>query len=244
MRSETKNVRANDADEYIPKEKRDEAKLGDWQKEIAKVSQSVADDVLKHLSQPQGTPCTVMDIGSNEGTFMDQILQARPDCKMFAFEPVEDLFSYNYDRHKETPNVVLENLALSDSRGNATIHRSISGNLGWNTMEAKGGADMKAEVIQTVTMDEYAESHGLMGGHISALKIDVEGAEWRVFRGMHKFLESLPKKPIIAVEIGFGTSHPERKSEVAEFEWLFENGYKRIDYNVPGTKDFMFLPVA
>lgn len=229
--------------EYLPRESRNEPELEAWYPQISGISQGTADDVLAHLPSGDETDCNVLDVGANVGTFTEQIASARKDCKIVGFEPIEELYSFNYDKHKDNPQMKLENLALCDSKGAQTIYRSKTGNLGWNTQEMNP-AGLSPEEIQCTTFDEYAEQEGLMGTPISALKIDVEGAEWRVLRGMHDFIKSLGEKlPVIAMEIGFGKEkHPHWEEEKKELEWLFANGYKRTNYEFEGTRDVVLVP--
>jgi hypothetical protein len=115
-------------------------------------------------------------------------------------------------------------------------------NFGWNTMiGSRASHDMKELSINGISFDEYIEKIPLK--KINLIKIDVEGAEYKVLNGMKKTIAKY--KPIIFCEIGFGKSlHPNWNEEVEIFEWIFNNGYKRIDYNVEKTQDVILYPLA
>lgn len=86
---------------------------------------------------------------------------------------------------------------------------------------------------------------------IGLIKIDVEGAEYRVLTGMMEALKSLKHLPIIVVEVGWGKdSHPHWNRELAVFNDLFDLGYQAVDIdeekidieNITSTQDVIFLP--
>lgn len=83
------------------------------------------------------------------------------------------------------------------------------------------------------------------------IKIDVEGAEYRVLAGMMETLKTLNPLPIIVVEVGWGKdSHPHWDRELAVFNDLLNLGYQavgldeeKIDIeNIVSTQDVIFLP--
>ena len=84
----------------------------------------------------------------------------------------------------------------------------------------------------------------------SFVKIDVEGAEYRVLRGMLPVLEQWPTKPAILCEIGWGTAHPEWQQELAAFDRLFALGYRATSLagepldvrTLSRTTDVLFVP--
>ena len=57
------------------------------------------------------------------------------------------------------------------------------------------------------------------------IKIDVEGAEYRVLRGMLGSLARWHPKPVILCEVGWGRRHPQFAEEVAAFDDLAALGY-------------------
>lgn len=233
---------------YIPPTARDNAALQAWEARIAPFTLAVAAQAAQ-LSRQWSGPCAVLDVGANVGTFPRQFLQLRPDCFVYAFEPVADLYSYMFDRYAGYPNVVVENLALCESTHTAKIYKNMtSGNRGWNTMEERiaNGTPMRQEAIECITFDEYvATRKGPLTAPLRFAKIDVEGFEWSVLRGMHNQLQATQwqELPFLAVEIGFGyAKHPRWGEEVAEFEWLFQHGYRRFDYQVATTTEMLIMP--
>jgi len=212
------------------------SRLQAWDQNIERVTQQVTDTALEFL--PDGG--VLIDVGANTGLFTEQILRAR-GIRAYLFEPVPEYFRYCKEKFSQARGVSVENLALADTPGQLTLYMDQK-NLGWNTLEATKCTDgMQPVEIQAVTFDSYAEAAGI--DRIDLIKIDVEGAEYRVLKGMQKTLARLRQKPVILCEVGWGPNgHPNWAEETAAFEWLFENGYERCDYNVSGTSDVIFIP--
>ena len=57
------------------------------------------------------------------------------------------------------------------------------------------------------------------------IKIDVEGAEYKVFRGMFESMRTWKPLPVILCEVGWGQSHPNWREELLAFEELRKLGY-------------------
>jgi FkbM family methyltransferase len=217
--------------------KMETARLREWDRTIEGVTQKVVNQILPFLSDG----ATLIDVGANCGLFTEQVLRQR-DVQAFLFEPVPKYFNYCVDKFQGKRKIVVENLALAEAPGNLQIFID-NENLGWNTLvQTKCTPGMQPVDIKAETFDTYADRHGIF--KIDVIKIDVEGSEYRVLKGMQGTLQRLAKKPVIICEVAWGPgSHPNWNEEVEAFEWLFRNGYQRIDYNVSGTSDVIFLPL-
>jgi len=211
-------------------------KLSKWDNAILEPTKEIAEQVLKHL--PEGG--VFIDIGGNTGMATELVTQKR-GCTTHLFEPVPLYFKYCEHKFKDKRNIRLQNAALSDEEGETEFWLD-SANLGWNTMESeKLTSGMTRTIVKTMTFDKYAKENNI--DRIDVIKLDVEGAEYRVLTGMKNTLSRLEKKPVIICEIGWGkNSHPNWKREEEAFEWLIANGYKRFNYNVEKTSDVVFYP--
>lgn len=241
---------------YIPPANRNDTTLQGWESQAAALTRPTADLAVSNLppSTAKGRPCVVLDIGANVGTFTGQVSSMRPDCAIYAFEPVAELFSYTKDKFQGNPKVTVVHAALCKEPRTDTIYRNTTGNKGWNTLSDQHGESsptMIREEITCLRFDDFASSLAGEGrplpGPPGFVKIDVEGAEWEVFRGMHHELEAWKTQgplPVMAIEIGFGAAtHPHWAEEASEFEWLFAHGYERIHYEVPTTTDVVLRPI-
>jgi len=217
----------------------EELQLRIWQRRLVRIIRRDF-SAVSHLIQDVDV---IIDVGANVGSFTQFILQRFPNCKAYLFEPVPKYYDFCRRNFSGFGNVTVENYALSDKKANATIYLDKT-NLGWNTViKEKTTRGMRALRIKEITFDEYARN-GL--DKIDLIKIDVEGAEFLVLKGMKEILERLDKKPHILLEVGWGRcNHPFWDQEVAVFEWLFHNGYERFDYDgITSTQDVIIAPKA
>ena len=82
------------------------------------------------------------------------------------------------------------------------------------------------------------------------IKIDVEGSEYMVLRGMLDSLKTWMPLPVILCEVGWGTSHPNWDEELKVFDELKEIGYSFCDLegveidesSISGTTDILLIP--
>ena len=137
-----------------------------------------------------GLTGSVLDIGANVGAFSARLRESCTDCQLVMFEAVPSYADY-CEAHADVRMEVVKH-GLSDASGDATLWVSKDpSNRGWNTMVA-GQADrstMEAVSVGFKTFDEWllGQPTGKFSGDsaVSLIKIDTEGAEWRVLRGMH-----------------------------------------------------------
>jgi FkbM family methyltransferase len=130
---------------------------------------------------------TFVDVGANIGWHtLIAASRVSPNGRVFAFEPVSSTFSElqsNIDLNRLT-NVELYQIGLSDSSGSVDIFANKENDSGGNSMF--GTADYtRLETIQTRRGDEVLMSRGVE--QIDLLKVDVEGAEMYVLRGLERY---------------------------------------------------------
>jgi FkbM family methyltransferase len=146
-------------------------------------------------------PDVILDIGANHGE-MTLPLLFENDSRVFLFEPnggLSAILARSAAEHIQADRIVVESLALSDTRRNAkmTIDKKWSGtsSLDYEAPDApyKGEGEQHYEVaeVQTVTLDDYLDATGRNPSSM-AVKIDVEGHEPKVLRGAARTLASVP----------------------------------------------------
>jgi FkbM family methyltransferase len=134
---------------------------------------------------------TVADVGANHGLYTLLLSDLVGDSgRVIAFEPDPELFealSVNCQRNR-AGNVELHNVALGSERGEAMLWRSLL-NAGDNRLGAGDRRETTRGVpVKVTTLDE------VMGGQgVDFIKIDVQGWEWEVFRGMERVLAASPR---------------------------------------------------
>ena len=143
----------------------------------------------------------VWDIGANVGKYTSKFLDAvGGNGRVVAFEPIR----CNYDRIRaavgDRPNCKLLNIALGDVNGTAQIEVG-PGEFPTTSRLTNGAGDDQANCVELATGDSVAQQH--MGWHPHVMKIDVEGFELEVLRGMSQLLKN-PELRTIFCEVHFG----------------------------------------
>ena len=146
-----------------------------------------------------GDDSNCIDVGSNEGLVLADIVRLAPNGHHIAFEPLPHL----YDRLKATfPAVEVRNVALADSDGSsAFMHvRNMPAYSGLRRRAYPTEPDIEVIKITTQRLDGH-----LPNGYVpNLIKIDVEGAEQLVIEGA---LETIKEhRPTILFEHGRGAS--------------------------------------
>ena len=172
----------------------------------------------------------VFDVGANIGEFTILLSHAvGPNGKIHAFEPVPQTFerlTRNVKKSSINNRVILNNCALSDHLGYATIHMPASDETEASLTDHSYASWSSKSVVsfdcKLETLDNYSVMHNIE--KIDFVKIDVEGAEMLVLRGMKKILSN-KSPPVLMLEafppwmkdFGFTTNDM--------FSLLTENGY-------------------
>lgn len=163
----------------------------------------------------------VVDVGANIGMYT--MLSARavtPNGKVFAFEPVPEV----YRRLTENlclsgiTNVSTHRIAISDTAGTARFY------LGTNESTGSLCRVQTAEAIAvpTETLDGVLERNGMT--RVDAVKLDAEGAEMKIIRGMRQLL-GRSDRPILFVEHNYSALRAAGSSAEELFGAIVEHGY-------------------
>lgn len=160
------------------------------------------------------------DIGANRGDATLAALQKGYD--VVAVEPAPRVFSQLIKNFIYNPRVTPLRYAISDSDyelvefyecvedGLSTLNKD------WLTNESMPYAGKEYRTIKatTITVDTLADKFGTP----DLIKIDVEGAEWNVLRGMKR------KYPKVALEWTFETLNEHEK----QMDYMYQLGYTRV----------------
>ena len=148
---------------------------------------------------------TIVDVGANVGEWARLVLDLNPAVRLHCFEPSLP----TYERlvaNQFPPTVVCNNTGLGSSVGAARLlvfgERS-----GLNSLYRREGVaalssveDVREEIVQIETFDGYIERHGITG-RVDLCKIDVEGHELEVLRGM---TGALRRQQVQAIQFEYG----------------------------------------
>jgi FkbM family methyltransferase len=160
---------------------------------------------------------TVFDVGANAGYFA--ILSSELGAAVHAFEPnpaVRALLSLSAQLGRGDIEVVP--CACSDHPGTMPLYLSDPGETGRSGLMVARDRSVDVEVI---TLDEYARR---TDAHPQLVKIDVEGAEAGVIRGMSEILRT--DRPTLIVELHVTKGEVEHATHDEVADLLEKDGYE------------------
>jgi FkbM family methyltransferase len=188
----------------------------------------------EYLLKRSQTLTTFFDIGANVGYYSllasTQITINKG--KIYAFEPV----SKTYNRLLE--NISLNNLtcvktypfAISDSNATFKINIGNDQNWGMSSITKHKHSSNQSEIVKCMTLDTFCNENQVK--NIDLIKIDVEGAEFKVLKGMEKIITD--HKPEILIEILDENLNPNGITSQDVFNYLWEKGYKSYEISRNG----------
>jgi FkbM family methyltransferase len=148
-----------------------------------------------------GSNC--IDIGCHKGEILDLMLAGAPDGKKIGFEPIPELYKYLTDKYSEDPSVIIYPTALYDQAGTTSFQHVL--NAPAYSGIKKRRYDGKHVDIHQITVKTDLLDHFITDDlQIDLIKIDVEGAEFRVMKGAVATLKRC--KPVVVFEFGLGAA--------------------------------------
>jgi len=152
--------------------------------------------ILSKFEQP-----VLLDVGANIGLISLAVLRRIPNVTIHAFEPgphQQQLFATTIFANQLEDSIVLNDVAISDRNGviNFQVHdyKSSSGD---GILDTQRAGNTKAVPVETVTLDNWWVKNN--HPRINVVKIDVEGGELLVLRGMQDLINKC--RPDIVLEI-------------------------------------------
>ncbi len=209
-------------------------RIDDWvQKKIYINGYYELNETNKWQEIVKGKKC-IMDIGGNVGYYS---ILASPliaiNGKIFLFEPVAEnieFITHNLSLNKIS-NIQIERKIVSDEVGLGEIHVGESENLGMSSLYDHKHISGKIEKIEKIDIDTFVEKNGI--DSIDAVKIDVEGHELSVLKGMKKSLINF--KPIVMIEVLDETLKRSGNTSKCIFDFFNSVEYDSYDFDSNGT---------
>lgn len=173
---------------------------------------------IRRTVQPDDTVC---DIGANKGSYLYWLSRWVPHGRVVAFEPQERLASYlrSVCAALRLSNVSVEAKAVHAQSGTLTLYVPGSGDSPGASLSAKVSVreHCRSTSVPVVALDEYFKRDVRIG----ILKIDVEGAERKVFEGATRLLTL--QSPLLVFECE--NRHLDSGSVLDVFRFLNDLGY-------------------
>ncbi len=164
---------------------------------------------------------TVIDIGANIGLY--SLLAGKTvgsTGRVIAFEPVPEIFE-RLGRHislNGLTNILPQRIAISDTNGTGTFFLGRTGSSG-SLFRQETSRSIR---VNTETLDSFLRRKEIR--KVDAVKVDAEGAEMRIVRGMQRLLLS-SEKPLLMFEILPPALQPAGSSAEEIFDDIVSYGY-------------------
>jgi FkbM family methyltransferase len=147
---------------------------------------------------------TVIDVGANKGKFIEACKFVFPSAKVYAFEPIKEL----YEKIKRMGGVTAFNFGLWDKEGEDFLYyrKKASGASSFlRPLENIKQNKRMRDIAKIKSSKKRFDKLNIEIKRPCYLKIDVEGAEDRVIRGFGKKLEEI---------------------DIIQIEWIFKEAYE------------------
>ena len=179
----------------------------------------------------------IFDVGSNFGIYTIFLAKKSQSGKVAAFEPEEESYNNLQDNVKlnNLTNVISINIALGNTNEETNLY--LGQVTGASSLVRKPGDGRGVQKVKTRKGDDIIAEKDLPIPKL--VKIDVEGGEYDVLRGMEKSLSDSRCK-YVCCEI-----HPQNFPEGLTVEKIFRLlesfGFKKIKEYKRGTSEFHIL---
>lgn len=158
----------------------------------------------------------VFDVGANKGDWTGEVKKYHSNTRILAFEPIPEMAARF---RKQLPFVPVFELAISDSKDTCPFdyYPGVPELSGLHSRPILQFHKVSINV-QTVSLDEFCKEHHI--DHINFLKIDTEGNELKVIKGIGDI-------KIDYIQFEYGGTYSDAKTTLEEvFKVLHSKGYK------------------
>jgi FkbM family methyltransferase len=183
-----------------------------------------------------GSASVIFDVGAHSGAVANLYRRYFPTARIHCFEPYPKSFELLKENLASDPGVNCHSLALSDETGSAVFHGNSStatnsllptdssGHFYWGEglLETTG-----TQVVKTMTVDDFMSSHSLQT--IDILKLDVQGAEFRVLSGASRALAAHQIR-LVYFEMIFCPTYQGQRAFSEYLLMLEKHGYRFLDF--------------
>lgn len=156
--------------------------------------------LLRLLLSP-GSVC--IDIGCHKGEILDLMLRHAPEGKKFGFEPIPSLYESLCEKYKALSHVTISPLALFDEPGKTVFQHVLSAPAYSGIKKRRYDSDsveIKEINVEQARLDDVIPAEI----RVDFIKIDVEGAEFKVMKGARRILRQ--SRPHVIFEFGLGAA--------------------------------------
>jgi FkbM family methyltransferase len=189
--------------------------------------------VLYTLQILPQTQVTIMDIGSNIGSFVKCINDKITVRDAVLIEPIRELL--HFSKTYTNPNFKFEQVALSNYNKTVDFYISNTWNLGVNKILDNTNVStrkIKVEKFNDNLAIKYKDFHPTI------IKIDVEGEEFKVLEHTLEYIKTRNLRPLIIIEV----IKSQCQDDIKNFYASLGDGYKIVDKYASDSCDLFFVP--
>lgn len=145
--------------------------------------------VRRHLEEGM----VVLDVGANLGVYTSAFAAGVGDAgRVFAFEPDPLSRSLLRQRCRRLSNVEVVGCAAGECAGAAVLHCHRANRADNRLHDSLGSAAAEQIAVEVVSLDDFCGARGLR--RVDAVKIDVQGWEVAVLRGLRETMRRAPPR--------------------------------------------------
>jgi FkbM family methyltransferase len=130
----------------------------------------------------------VMDVGAYVGDSSLYFSLQYPDAQIFAFEPATEPYRLLEKNTRSRSNVHCYNYGLSSSDSNQRLYKGVVDPAASSVRKRRESSE-QGERVRLKSVQTWLEEHDVHA--VDVLKIDTEGCEVPILRGMREFLPSV-----------------------------------------------------
>lgn len=167
----------------------------------------------------------IFDVGAHDGAYTRLVIDVfGKQARIFSFEPAPKIFKQLVENMRNSANVIVENIALGDKEGTATLFidpdKPQLSSLYNRKLTHFNRTLSRKEIVRMETLDGFSQKNNI--SMIDFIKLDVEGNEFVCLRGS----KLLSERKIKFIQFEFGGSNIDSKSYFQDFWYLFSDAYK------------------
>ena len=197
---------------------------------------NIKDEVERSLNLLGYSPRVFVDIGAHEGNYTRELLKIYPQTICHLFEPSKKNNTYLNKIFSNRENIFIHSYSLSDSNSIGKLYSdkngSQLGSLAKRYLEKELNVNFEfSEEVFIKRFDEYWLQENLPE-KIDFMKIDVEGYEMNVLKGVGELIEN-----ISLIQFEFGSTQIDTRYFFRDF-WLYfeEKKFKLFRISQNGIK--------
>lgn len=186
---------------------------------VADSGERVIFDVLKRVAKP---PYCIFDVGSNQGQFLELLLQNIGDAEtlVHCFEPGVKTFEILYAKYSSKKQIAFNNIGIGKDNADAILHYDNTGSglasLTRRRLDHFGIQFDQSEIVKIRSIDAYCSEKAI--NHVHLLKLDIEGHELDALAGARGLFKS---NSIDVVTFEFGGCNIDTRTFFQDYWYFF-----------------------